>query len=252
LKDAIKEDILPDPKVYVVGMELGDKRHDQLIKIGKYESTVKVKWENRMKYISRNIPCNIMCTQKQKYQYYTETMEYWKERYEHSKNEYHHNLWVNTGSMRKRYLGEQKTADVYKFLDGMPSDKRYVCFCASVAQASMLGGKNTISSKRRSSVNQDIIDSFNQKRINSIYAVGMITEGMNLNDIQVGIIVQLDGKERLFIQKIGRVLRADSPVAVIFYYKNTQDENYLKGALENIDPKFVRYININQLNNIKL
>ena len=179
-------------------------------------------------------------------------MEYWKERYTLSKNEYHHNLWVNTGSTRKRYLGELKTSDVYKFLSTIPRNKRYVCFCASVAQASMFDGKNTISSKRRSSVNQDIIDSFNGKRINSIYAVGMITEGMNLTDIEAGVIVQLDGKERLFVQKIGRVLRADSPVAVIFYYRGTQDENYLKGALENIDPKFVQHININQLNKIKL
>ena len=82
--------------------------------------------------------------------------------------------------------------------------------------------------------------------------MGMITEGMNLNDIQAGIITQLDGKERLFIQKVGRVLRADSPVCYIFYYKDTQDENYLKTALENIDSKYVQHININQLKTIKL
>jgi superfamily II DNA or RNA helicase len=80
----------------------------------------------------------------------------------------------------------------------------------------------------------------------------MITEGMNLTDIQMGIITQLDGKERLFVQKIGRVLRADSPKAVIFYYKNTQDEKYLNNALENIDAKYIRRITVDQLNNIKL
>jgi superfamily II DNA or RNA helicase len=80
----------------------------------------------------------------------------------------------------------------------------------------------------------------------------MITEGMNLTDIQIGIITQLDGKERLFIQKAGRVMRADDPIAFIFYYKNTQDENYLKGALENIDEKYVKHITIDELNTIKL
>jgi superfamily II DNA or RNA helicase len=80
----------------------------------------------------------------------------------------------------------------------------------------------------------------------------MITEGMNLTDIQTGIIVQLDGKERLFLQKAGRSMRADDPVIFIFYYKNTQDEKYLKVALENIDAKYVQHITINQLNSIKL
>jgi superfamily II DNA or RNA helicase len=111
---------------------------------------------------------------------------------------------------------------------------------------------NAISSKKGDRKNQYIINSFNSKRINNIYAVGMITEGMNLTDIQVGIITQLDGKERLFIQKFGRAMRAEDPVAFIFYYKNTQDENYLKKALENIDPKFVKYTDVKQLKTIKL
>ena len=50
----------------------------------------------------------------------------------------------------------------------------------------------------------------------------------------------------------GRSLRAEDPVSFIFYYKGTQDENYLRGALENIDSKYVKHITINQLNNIKL
>jgi superfamily II DNA or RNA helicase len=116
----------------------------------------------------------------------------------------------------------------------------------------MLSQENTISSKRSSALNQRIIDAFNEKKINNIYAVGMITEGMNLSNIEVGVIAQLDGNERLFIQKMGRFMRSDSPIAYIFYYKGTQDEIYMKNALENIDPKFVKYITINQLNTIQL
>ena len=252
LKDAIQNDILPDPKVYVIDMELKDRIPDKIIKIGKDKSTLRVKWENRHKYIFKNIPCNIMCTEKQKYIYYTDTMEYWKQRYEISKNQFHHNIWVNTGSQRKRYLGELKTVAVRDLLLRLPRNKRYVCFCASVAQAEILNARDTISSKKTAKHNQAIIDAFNSRKSNSIYAIGMITEGMNLTDIELGIITQLDGKERLFIQKFGRVLRADSPVICIFYYKDTQDEVYLKKALENIDSKYIQYININQLNKIKL
>jgi superfamily II DNA or RNA helicase len=80
----------------------------------------------------------------------------------------------------------------------------------------------------------------------------MITEGMNLTDIQTGIIVQLDGKERLFVQKFGRSLRAEDPVTFIFYFKDTQDEVYLKTALENVDAKYIQHIDINHLSTITL
>ena len=104
---------------------------------------------------------------------------------------------------------------------------------------------------RSSKLNQAIIDAFNDKKLRTIYAVGMANEGLNLVDIQAGIIVQLDGKERLFIQKFGRSMRAEDPVSYIFYYKNTQDETYLKKALENIDEKFISYLNINQLTSLQ-
>jgi superfamily II DNA or RNA helicase len=243
LKSAIDSDILPDPKVYVVGMELDNSLKYQEIKIGNDPEAPVVKWEDRKKYIYKNIPCIIQCTAFQKYTYLTSAMEYWKQRYERSHSEYQRTKWVNLGSQRKRLLGELKTPSVRNLLSLMPRDRRFVCFCASVAQADNLCAKSTISSKKPQKYNQAVIDSFNSRDTSQIFAVGMITEGMNLTDIETGIIVQLDGKERLFVQKVGRALRADSPVVFIFYYKNTQDEVYLNGALENLDQKYIRYIN---------
>ena len=88
------------------------------------------------------------------------------------------------------------------------------------------------------------MNKFNRKEISNLFAVGMLQEGVNLTDIQVGIIIQLDGEERAFIQKFGRVLRSDSPVQYIFYVKNTRDEDYLKNALENIDKNYIKSITI--------
>jgi superfamily II DNA or RNA helicase len=252
LKDAIEEDILPDPKVYVVEMELDNVKKHQEIKIGNDPDAPIVKWENRAKYIYKNIPCIIQCTEFQKNMFLTQSVDYWNERYHRSHSEFQRVKAANYGSQRKRFLGELKTGVIRKLIEKLPRDNRFVCFCASVAQANALDCENTISSKRPAKSNQLIIDKFNKKKINRIYAVGMITEGMNLTDIQTGIIVQLDGKERLFLQKFGRSLRAEDPVTFIFYYKNTQDERYLKGALENIDARYIQHININQLNNIKL
>lgn len=254
LKDAIQSDILPDPKVYVVAMELDDKKPNQEIKVNKADDKAPVvSWDKRGKYIYKNLPCRIRCTERQKYIYYSDAIEYWKQRYERSHNQFHHNFWVNLGSQRKRFLGEQKGNAVYSLISRLNLlHKRFVCFCASVAQADTFSMVGTISSKKSAKYNEKVIDGFNSGKLNQIYAVGMITEGMNLKDIQVGIITQLDGKERLFIQKFGRMCRAEDPVTFIFYYKDTQDANYLKTALENIDAKYVQHININQLKTIKL
>lgn len=247
LKEAIKKDILPDPKVIVIDMELDNTTPNQEIKILGGKNLPRVKWEERNKYIFKRIPCVIECTERQKYAYFTENMEYWKERYQRSNNPFHHNKWVNFGSQRKRFLGELKTSYVKKLISSFSLNKRFICFCTSVSQAEELDHKNTISSKRTQKFNQATIDAFNKHVINHLYAVGMANEGLNLNDIEAGVIVQLDGKERLFIQKFGRSLRAEDPVAYIFYYRNTQDEVYLKNALENIDEKFISHINNNQL-----
>ena len=251
LKDAIKEDILPDPKVYVIEMSLDNVKKHQEIKIGNDPNAPIVKWEDKARYVYKNIPCIIQCTESQKNQFLTQKVEYWKDRYLLSHQEFQRVKAANYGSQRKRFLGELKTAAVRQLLTIL-GNRRCVCFCASVAQAESLSTANTVSSKRSQKANQMIIDAFNKKKLNSIYAVGMITEGMNLSDIQAGIIIQLDGKERLFIQKFGRSLRAEDPITFIFYYKDTQDERYLNIALENIDPKYVQRMDVSQLNSIKL
>ena len=71
----------------------------------------------------------------------------------------------------------------------------------------------------------------------------MLQEGQNLNDIEVGIIVQLDGQERSFIQKFGRSLRAEDPTQYIFYYKNTRDTEYLQNVLEGINESYIQELN---------
>ena len=72
----------------------------------------------------------------------------------------------------------------------------------------------------------------------------MLQEGQNLVNIQAGIIIQLDGQERTFIQRFGRAMRANSPVQYIFYYRNTRDEEYLKDALQGIDKEYIEILNM--------
>lgn len=249
LKEAINKEILSDPKVNIIEMTLDNTVRNQEILFGKGNNLPRVQWDNRKFYMRKGTPCVIMCTQYEKYLYFTQEMDYWKERAQYSGNPMHHNKWVNLGSQRKRYLGHLKTAYVKKFISSLPLRKRFICFCSSVQQAEELNPYNTISSKRPAKLNQQIINAFNAKKLHRLFAVGMATEGLNLVDIQMGIIVQLDGKERLFIQKFGRSMRSEDPVSYIFYFKDTQDEIYLKKALENIEEKYIQYTDINELIN---
>lgn len=119
--------------------------------------------------------------------------------------------------------------------------KRFLCFAGSVAQIKELGGDSAIHSKLTKKIQQQLLDDFNNKVINHLFAVGMLKEGMNLPDLQVGLIIQLDGNERDFVQKMGRLLRADKPDIYIFYFQDTRDEVYLSRAMEGLDEELITY-----------
>ena len=249
LQQAIDWGILPKPKIYLIPLTLNTTNVSEKIieEWGKaplrkrYKCTYQERWEyikNKKKY--PNVILEISCTPYQKYIYLTEKFEYFKKFYFRNRNEAVKNKWLQLGSQRKRFMSELKTPIVKKFLNFV-TNSRYICFCGSIEQADILGKNNSIHSKKDNSA--EIIDKFNNKEINNLFAVGMLQEGQNLNDIEVGIIVQLDGQERSFIQKFGRSLRAEDPVQYIFYYKNTRDTEYLQNALEGIDKNYIQELN---------
>lgn len=150
------------------------------------------------------------------------------------------NKWLLTGSERKRYLADIKTSYVQQLLLKL-QHKRFVCFCGSIKQARVLSAdKNFICSEVKNS--QSIIDSFNDEEIDNLFVVDMIQEGNNLTNIEVGVIVQLDGQTGPFIQKSGRIMRSQKPIILIFYFKNTRDEEYLDNVLKEINIEHIRVI----------
>lgn len=248
LKEAIDEGMLPQPKVFLIPLKLNSTIYNCTIteewgdkdKRVTYKCTYPQRWEfirNKKKY--PNVTLHISCTQLQKYTYLTEQFEYWKNTYMRSRQEYMKNKWLQAGSLRKRFLGNIKTEYV-KILLKKLQRKRLICFCASIEQADYLGKDKSIHSKKSNSL--EIINAFNNKEINKLFAVGMLQEGQNLEGIQAGIIVQLDNAERAFIQKFGRTIRADSPQQYIFYYENTRDTDYLENVFEGVDETYISTI----------
>ena len=245
LQTAISWGILPEPKIYLIPMELDNTHLSQSVieEWGRSTKryTVKCSLAERWTYLKNktkypDLRLEIQCTELQKYIYLTDKDEFWKKQFFRTRNEGVKNKWLQLGSERKRYLGGLKTEKANQLISVIKS-KRFICFCSSIEQAELLGGENSIHSKKKGALNT--IDDFNSKEIDNLFAIGMIQEGQNLVDIEVGVIIQLDGQERAFVQKSGRAMRAEEPVLFILYYKNTRDEEYLTKALENINPEYV-------------
>lgn len=246
IQEAINNGYLPEPKIFLIPLNLDYINKTEIIEDswGNKSKRIEIKcdFKDRWKYLKNkesfpNVHLIMNCTPYDKYHYLSDNMEYNLKRYMITRKEIFKTKALRYGSQRKVLMGESKTQKALTLLDSL-RDKRYICFCASIQQADVLGGTDVIHSKRTD--NQSTIDKFNQGEINKLFAVGMAQEGMNLKNIQAGIIIQLDGKERAFIQKFGRVLRAESPVQYIFYYRNTQDEKWLNNVLEGIDKSYIK------------
>ena len=246
LRNAIDWDILPDPSIYLIPLQLDNNTNSETITeewgTKQKRRTIHCKYEDRWTYIANkkvhtDVSLIITCTPMQKYSFISDKIEYLKKMTFRTNNQGIRNKWLQMGSQRKRFLGDMKTEvarEVLKSIEG----KRFICFCSSIEQANELGNGNAIHSKKDDPAMT--IEQFNTGQIDSLFAVGMIKEGQNLTDIEAGVIIQLDGTERQFIQKFGRSLRAKDPIQYIFYYEHTRDQEYLDKILEEVDNKYVQ------------
>lgn len=245
LQQAIDLNLLPSPRIYVVTMQLNQTETTE---------TITESWGNKDKRVALSVPFNrrfinratnpsvdlsIRCTPAQKYYYLTEKLEYCRRRYLQLRQEFMKNKWLQLGSARKRFLAEMKTETLRNLLNKLQG-KRYICFCGSISQATTLGEATSIHSKKKDSLK--VIDKFNKGEINHLIAVNMLQEGQNLENIEVGVIAQLDGEERGFIQKFGRTLRADYPLQIILCFEGTRDMDYLENAIKDIDPDYIKQV----------
>ena len=241
LKQAISNNILPKPTINLVPLILPeDSVTTTVFTRGKStkRKTINCNYKDRYTYINNkdtypDLHLIITCTHREKNTYLEGMIEFYKRRYFSTKKEFFKTKWLLLGSERKRFLSEAKTNTINQLINKI-TDKRFICFSGSIEQATILSNNtNVIHSKVKNSL--DIINSFNEGNISHLFVVEMLKEGQNLNNIEIGIISQLDGDSGAFIQKVGRVMRAENPVIFIFYYKNTRDEDYLNNVLQEVD-----------------
>lgn len=178
-------------------------------------------------------------SQNTSYKALEKSMNYWQDQWEREGGEWRRIRWLGIGNKRKKWMSDIKTEKAKEVIQAF-EDERFVCFCGSVEQAKELGGTRAIYSGNKNS--KQVIEDFNNEVINSIYSCKMNIEGINYTNVEKGLIVQLDGVDRTFIQKQGRLLRGKEPQVIIIYIKGTKDENYLKNIMTEMNKEHVKFV----------
>jgi superfamily II DNA or RNA helicase len=221
LSQGIQWGIIPKPLVCIIHLCLDDKK--------------KTFW-----YKGNKI------TAKEKYSYLLNAVEDAKTVYQNNASETNRQKMLRAGNARKRFLGEVKQIAVQKLCEKLKeNNRRYLCFCASIKQAVLLGKENAYTSKTPKC--DKILDKFNAHEIDSLYAVSKLIEGQNLVDIERGIITQLGGTPRITVQMIGRVLRSKKPIIYIPVFDDTKDTSFLYTVTDNIPADCIKHYNSNSL-----
>lgn len=225
LKEAVEDEVLPEPTVYLMPLILDEKNYT---------------------YKTKRFGKDVTTTQKGYYDSISSLIEWYKNKFFNLRNERTKNLWLSTAGKRLKWLSEQKEGIVNSLLNRFKNYKT-LTFCSSIEQSERLG-KYNITSKNKASVKN--LEMFNANRIKHITSVNILNESMNLTDCRIGIFCNLNSSEIVVKQRVGRILRHKSPIIIIPYFKDTREEELVKKMIEEYDEDSI--IIVNSINDIKL
>lgn len=230
LTEAIDSNILPDPQIILMPLELDNSILKEFIELypnakGRtYHATYAEFW----KYKKLKVHAFISCTEKQRLIEYDNQIRWEKNMFTRTRQEFMKNRWLQDCGERIKYLANLKNDVILKILEKLKNE-RTITFCKTIEQANTLG-KYSIHSKNLNS--QAIYDAFNSKRIDHISSVNVLNEGANLVDCKYAIFANYSSSECVGVQRVGRSLRHKSPVIIMPYYKGTREEEILTKMIE--------------------
>lgn len=242
LRDAINNEVLPDPTVYLIPLTLDNKNiTETIIKNPKAKGRIiECSWATRWQYINqKNYPVRINCTKRQYLEDLNSQIDWYKRRAIQTRNEVVKTKWLKLCGDRLKFLSNSKTSFILELL--LKFNKyRTLTFCNNIEQTELLG-KFCINSKNKES--NTYLEYFNNGTIDHITTCNMLNEGCNLSNCQIGIYANLNSSETIVKQRTGRLLRHKNPVIIIPYYKNTREEELVNKMLEDYNPNLVKTVN---------
>lgn len=245
LKEAIKNEMLPQGNLYIVNQFLDNTERNLIFKkhFKKYKDEITVNYSNRNNY--RNVNLNIECTEQEYYYLIEEKLNYYKDLYFKERKDYLKIFWLRAGSERKAFINSLKTKTLKKLLTKL-HEKRLIVFAHSAAQLQELGVDTFVYSNNKTGVNEQIISDFNAGITDKIYNLKILNEGMNLVNIEAGIITEFDGTSLNAVQRTGRVWRSLAPEVYFIKIAFTQDDKNFETLRTESGLEF-KIINVNDL-----
>jgi superfamily II DNA or RNA helicase len=218
IDQAIKDKIISDYKIYCVGCELDNV--DKHIIAGTEEKP-------------------FMQTEKQAY-------GYWDSRYKKAVSQRKYSSLQFLMGKRKEiiYNSKSKLTIAQELSDTVD---RCLIFTGSQKVADQLGEGSYHSKSDKKNLSK-----FKDKVINKLSVISMISMGITIDDLKVSIFNQLKSGENLAVQQAMRAMNEDEgkmAIIYIIYLKDTQDEVWLKSALNGFNRTKVKYCTIENLKN---
>lgn len=245
-KNAIDNNILPDPKILLIPLELDTKTPNCLWfpkkpwrklrppKLTFYD------YKDKWKIKDKKSPYALKCTERQYYNEMSGLIEWYKRKNYHPTMK---NMWLHKCGERLEWLANIKIGTVRDILK-LTKSNRSITFCANILSSECLSIP-CVNSK----TGTYNLSKFNDGSIGQIACVGMLDEGCNLYNCQIGIFNMLNSSSRLQTQRIGRILRHKKPLIIMPYFKNTRDEEIVNTIKQDYQGLVFTLTSINQIKN---
>lgn len=245
LNEAIEDDVLPEPKIVLLPLQVENTRVSETIELNPKSSgpIIEDVYNNIWKYKRTKQHAILKCTQRQKLNHINSLID-WEKKKVMAGNVAMEKTWLYHCGKRLELLADWKVEIIRLILNKLKSN-RTITFCKTIEQAEKLG-RWCIHSKNGKAT--QYYDDFNAKKIHHITAVNILNENANLVDCKYALFCNLSSSEIVQIQRVGRALRHKSPVILIPYYEGTREEEIVKKSLEGFSSDIIRTIHsINEL-----
>lgn len=262
-EQAVQWGILPQPKIFSVALEMDNTNRYLIYHKGKDKKKKNniVNFPERWSaYKDKSKNALIKCTELEYHQLVTEEFERWKG----FENEFNlpveersdtirfmiekgfnqstcRDKKMRIGNERKKFFADIKNRHFKKLFSQLPEGSRCLVFCNDTNQADLLNEQFSVHSKKDQEINKDLVERFNNKEIDKLFSINVLSRGVDFKDVDYLIIIQSSMKQGTQVQKFARSGLSISPKTILFYYPNTQDEKYVNEFLKQFKPEWIIY-----------
>jgi len=248
--EATKSGILAEPKVYFLDIYLDDsiesyKFVQEVAKKGTKGQMFTCKFNERFDYLRKtkgtNDGVSVTCTAKQYIELIDNQIEFLKQNHFKIRQQYTEAQWLRTAGVRKAWIANYKKEVAKEIIEWMQSKRsRFMVFLPSITMCNELGRGLGVTHSKNDNI--DAIKLFNEGKVDEIYVVDRGREGITINGIEEGLIVQASGSDTKNYQTVGRIAIGEAPLVYVLRLKNTRDEDFVKKLREDIDDDYITEI----------